>query len=249
MTNIITGVSHPSGILLDQHNFKAIFRPSIWDTDAIGFDSVEWQPLEVILDSFLDIIDQGKVVVFPSGERPPPEEGREQREGVELWVMEPYSEVDLRDALFEFERLIKAIEARMPAGSFPPDVPINYGYINSNEDRNFHMFPKQGFARRFLAAVRRPRFRFIAPGLQFVGADLDLQPFSNLNPECATDATIRPVLLARGEEGANEGANLYFRDVFENTNDDLPCGLYLTEILPDHPYPWEVYVKDLSLRN
>lgn len=193
-----------------------------------------WQPLEVILDSFLDMMDQGKVVAFPPNGRPPPEEGREEREGADPWVMESFSDADLRETLEEWERLVEVIEDRM---SLAPTQRITYGCLNPDELENFTTFPKHGFARRFLTAMRRPRLQFIAPGLRAIGADAATQPFSGRDP--VDDATIRPILLAHGEAGIAYDHWLPFLDAFGDTS-DIPCGLYLTEILPDATYPWGV---------
>lgn len=238
-TNMICGVSHKAGIVLDQRGFNAVFQPSIWDMEKVMFGQV-WQPLEVILDNYLEMIDQGKVVAFPRNGRPSPEEGQPQREGSPPWVMEPFTEIDLQQTILQWERLVEAIESRMPTGTLSPDNTIGYGCFDPSSDDDFDMFPKHGFARRLLSAARRPRFQFIAPGLWCIGADTQTQPFSNLRPNRYGDGRMRPVLLARGEQNAVEGDGLIFKTAFETTAEAIPSGMYLTEYNPDRPNPWEV---------
>ena len=256
-TGLTNQLSHPAGIVLNQHSFKAIFEPSIWDEDDIMFGEVsdKWQPLEVILESFLDMIDQGKVVACSDEERERKAQEQERElEWATPWIISSFTEGDAQESLSQFECLVDAIEARMPSGSLP-EIPIGYGALDANDEspkslsmdandespKSLSMFRRKGFARRFLAAVRRPRFQFIAPGLSCVG--IEDQPFAGFAHGNGDRTGIRPVLLAQGEHSVTD-ESLEFKDAFQDAG-NISCGLYLTEHEPNNPNSWEVRTTSL----
>lgn len=229
-TTLVLCSSHRGGIVLDQLTARAIFQPSDDDFVSTMFGRAGWWPLEVILESFLDMMDQGKALALP---RNP---AIKNAAGVSKpweppWILPSFTEVDLRDALWNFERLVEEIETRMPPGSLPENAVAEYGCPDL--DTVFAAMPLENtFARLFLAAMRRPRFRFIAPGLVCVGAGTP-QPFSSpaletVRPWNRENTNLRPILLAHGEQNAAR-SELVFRDWFKDPP-DIPCGLYLTEL-------------------
>lgn len=227
-TTDVFDVSHANGILFDQHTHLAIFQPDMLDSSTtMDGQRVQWQPLEVIFDGFLDMIDQGKVTALPDDPGLSTEAGR-AKPWEAPWSMSSFSRVDLRAALSQFERLVEAIESRMPPGSLP-DVAVEYGYFNTDsgspdESDSTRMLRQQTFAHRFLSALRRPRFPNIAPGLSCLPGP---QPFASQDPVDDFYTSIRPVLLARGDAAA-EG-DVGFTESFEDTP-TIPCGLFLPSL-------------------
>ena len=118
---------------------------------AILFNSrTEWFSLEVVLEAWLDMIEQGKVVATSdTGEVEAP------------WTLAPYSSKILQDTVTVFDSLVQEMESRMPEGSDMRDdsTPLTDATILDA------MIPHHGFAHHFSERVKRPRFRFIAPGL------------------------------------------------------------------------------------
>lgn len=232
--------SHPVGIVFDQHTFHAIFQPAMMDSETTMMGGrLGWLPLEMILDSFLDLLDQGKVVALPQDPALMSPTGP-WKPFQAPWTMVPFSDHDLQSALFHFERLVDAIERRMPPGSVP-DVPVRYGLLDAGVEEeglsgSRRMLEGQDFARRFLAGARRPRFRHIAPGLTCVGSGP--QPFASLAPVDDIHTTFRPVLLARGE--ADAAPDFQVRKRFQEADPPIPCGLYLSETDLYCAQPFEV---------
>jgi hypothetical protein len=72
-------------------------------------------PLEVILDSYLGMVDEGKVSIVRdfSYEINSDNEDDDDPWIEEPWMMNPYSQTDVSKAVAVLRRLITAIEARM----------------------------------------------------------------------------------------------------------------------------------------
>ncbi|KAL3466529.1 hypothetical protein BJX64DRAFT_302193 [Aspergillus heterothallicus] len=118
------------GILFDQHTFKATYI-------IYG-----WLPLEVILNSYLDMIDEGKVSIF--------------RDFI-------YSE---NEAVAALRRLIIAIESRMEETTNNSSIHLPW---HDPVTLNQTFIPPDSFAHVFLSAVPTwtVRFRYLAPGIRF----------------------------------------------------------------------------------
>lgn len=255
---------HGSGVMYDQVTARAIFQQDMDDGEStmVGRSlhllspgeeegpklsgRLEWLPLEQILDSYLDMIDQGKVVAVSTEPKPDTDDG-DCQEWVDPWIMPSYTEDDLRATLTQFQRLVEAIESRMPPDSLV-NLDIQFGCLDlGDEDGQGEESPEESipvlrpneFARHFLAAARRPRFEFIAPRLSWVVAGP--QPFKDADYIGDLDEYMRPVLLARGDGDAVDLPDGL--DEFEDIPDNLPCGLYLTELNKIDRAPFEVCVS------
>lgn len=112
--------------------------------------------------------------------------------------MPSYTQTDLDISLAYLDRPIDSIETRMPPGSLP-DLTVEYGLLGM--ETNSNTICSQGFAREFLEKARRPRFRFIAPGLQMPVSE---QPFPSKSSN-----ELRPVLLAKGTASAQHEINAW----------------------------------------
>jgi hypothetical protein len=227
---------HVLGLVLDQEEFTATQHLSMEDDDwtMSPWGRSRWVALEEILDIFLEMIDQGKTVAVNASYS-----GDGNKIGP--WVLKSYSEQDLEHALEMFNALITAIEARMP--SPPAEAGFEIGLLSAEDIAQFDTFRPDTFARRFLERARKPRFKYLAPGLQIVH---DPQPFASVQLD--DERMLRPVLLFQsslpayietettpwGEVWPVSPWHKDFRQV-----SDYPSGLYLTEARPQDANAFE----------
>jgi hypothetical protein len=92
------------------------------------------------------------------------------------WVLVPYSDIILDETIDAFNGLVAAIEARLPKASAMDTEDIVHGLVDENTLQSIKL-PQQ-FAYNFLRRARRPRFQYIAPGLQVpTSSTISPQPF------------------------------------------------------------------------
>ncbi|KAK9769507.1 putative Sulfatase N-terminal domain-containing protein [Seiridium cardinale] len=174
-----TLASHPDGLVYDQVNHKAIMQTSIFDAEVTQNGRQTWLSLEEILTAWLDMIDAGKVQAVTEDVHP-------TNEKFDPWILLPYSTKQLNDTVTAFNRLADAIESRMPDlqdGSVSQRQ-VAAGdldrFLLSHDDLAAADIPG-GFAHSFLTKARRPKFRYIAPGLSLPTPDsIKSQPFSSV---------------------------------------------------------------------
>jgi hypothetical protein len=186
-----------------------------------------WLPLELVLEGFLDMMDQGKALAVDSSY-----DGEQGR--IEPWIMPSYTACDLDEALGAFTRLIRAIETRLP-GASDNEVQTLRHAIDPNA------LSTNSFAGQFLAQAPDIRFSYIAPGLHVVHQ----QPFASVNVE---PGQLRPLLLFESSQEAHQdiertpwGAQVVtspFSPSFRHIT-HYPAGLYLTETDPHGAHPFE----------
>ncbi|KAL7812408.1 hypothetical protein V8C44DRAFT_349429 [Trichoderma aethiopicum] len=227
MANWALGASHPLGLVFDQQTSTAMQHVSIHDTSVTMNRRQVWLPLELALEAFLDMMDQGKALAVGSSYN-----GEQER--IEPWIMPSYTERDLEEALKAFDRLTRAIEARMPASSSTETH--HFGDILES-----NTLSPDSFAGRFLAQAREFRFRYIAPGLRIARQ----QPFSSVNIE---EGKMRPILLFEGSQAAHQDTRQTswgeevvispFPPPFQAIT-SYPAGVYLTETDPHGTHPFE----------
>jgi hypothetical protein len=92
------------------------------DTDITLNGRQTWMKLEEILESFLEMMDQGKVVAVDGSY-----DGKQEH--FDGWIMPSYTEQDLEDSLDALSALITAIETRLP--SPPPIADFDTGHIDT----------------------------------------------------------------------------------------------------------------------
>ncbi|KAL7941916.1 hypothetical protein V8C42DRAFT_333071 [Trichoderma barbatum] len=107
MANWALEASHPLGLVFDHQTSTAMQHMSIHDTSITMNGRQMWLPLELILEAFLDMLDQGKALAVNSSY-----DGEKLR--IETWIMPSYTVCDLDETLEAFSRLTRAVEARMP---------------------------------------------------------------------------------------------------------------------------------------
>lgn len=154
-------------ISFDQTTLKATFIEDINDTRLITSHEWSWMPLEVILDSYLQIIDEGKAQAVSK------DQARLLKMDflyglIEPWVIHQYTKTDLERATTAFKRLVEVIEFRIP----PRDEPTTFTNLPWHDPATFEnqdLLPPLSFAHEFLRSISNcsARFRYIAPGIRF----------------------------------------------------------------------------------
>lgn len=232
MANCALGASHPLGLILDQDEGTAMQHMSIHDTDITMNGRQMWLPLEMILDGFVDMIDEGKVLAVDEGYNG-------GQEPTDPWIMPSYTERDLEDTLQAFEQLVDAIHARMPSRTQNTEQ----GLLDLVTGGNPESLPPNSFARHFLARCLRPAFTHIAPGLRIA----QHQPFAPASGQVEANK-LYPLLLfsstdsayqetRRAPWGEHTRISPFARD-FDHVS-SYPAGLYLTESKPYGTHPFE----------
>ncbi|QYS99747.1 hypothetical protein H0G86_006866 [Trichoderma simmonsii] len=227
MANWALGASHPLGLVFDQQTSTAMQHMSIQDTNITMNGRQIWLPLELILEAFLDMIDQGKALAVDSSY-----DGEQERIGP--WIMPSYTVCDLDQTLEAFGRLTHAVESRMPA------TRSNETHRLGDAIRSSELLPNS-FAGQFLARARDTRFSHIAPGLRIARQ----QPFSSVNVE---GGKMRPILIFESSQEAYQDTERapwgeevhisHFPQPFQSIT-NFPAGIYLTETVPHGAHPFE----------
>lgn len=233
----------------DQETSLAIFQLDILDTFKTTNGRIIWDPLEVILSSWLNMIDTGKVVA----KREPVSDSWASKP----WELMPYSQHDLQTAVNGFDNLAIAIECLMENPSLKTkdspdnqakllalaaakfDVPREFGLVS--EELLDSAGLKEGFIRNFLTSVRRPneRIKYIAPGLRLPTGD-DFSPHALQNFEIPDsikfDNPVLPIPLFISDiKSTGPMFELFpFQDIV-----DLPHGLWTTYVERDGSHVFE----------
>ncbi|OBT89086.1 hypothetical protein VE02_01987 [Pseudogymnoascus sp. 03VT05] len=187
MTNLSLG-SHRDGLNFDQEISRAIFHCDILDSNITMNGRTEWDPLEVVLSAWLDMIDTGKVVA-----RSPPVNGPCE---AAPWELVPFSQHDLQRALNGFDNLVFRMECLIENPSLqtknnPEDQEKLLALVKAKFEApcsrdEFGLVSNEvldaaglgeGFVRDFLTMVRRPKkkIKYVAPGLRLPTED-DFSP-------------------------------------------------------------------------
>lgn len=236
---------HADGLNFDQEISRAIFHKDILDSFITTNGRVEWDPLEVVLSAWLDMIDTGKIVAKSQSTRT-----RGPYETIP-WEMIPYSQNDLQNAVNYFDNLILTIECLLENPSLNASdteedqanllslVAAKFEISRSREE--FGLVSKEvldaaaipeGFIRDFLTSVRKPQpgIKYIAPGLRLpTPQDFAPHPLQNFQlPDSYRDQDlILPVPLFLSDTVSQT-------PIFEhypfNTALNLPCGVWTTLI-------------------
>ncbi|KAI1127280.1 hypothetical protein F5Y10DRAFT_292871 [Nemania abortiva] len=188
---------HSLGLIYDQRLHRATMTLGIED---VGFvKPIEehdelWHSLEAVLSNWIYMVQIGKITASQ-------EEAPNEKYGP--WTWQPYSESQVASTVVSFERLVTAIEERMPVESYlhPTEDPLL-----SNEQLDAAAVPGDCFIRSFATRALKPRFRMIAPGLEVPNdstAFADNQKFTVMNVSSEDyGVIIPPVLLFASSERA-----------------------------------------------
>jgi hypothetical protein len=157
----------------DQKTNLALLLPSLWDMDGNFSNQDKWRPLESILESWLTMIRKGKIVAMSKKDR---EALPRDRVAQDPWIKMPYNEIILSETIDSFNRLVQAVEARMPNTAATKEEESITGLLDDQALTAMQLAPS--FIHDFLLRARRPNFQFIAPGLSTLDAsNFARQPF------------------------------------------------------------------------
>lgn len=139
----------------------------------------------------------------------------------------------LDETLEAFNKLVEAIEARLPQHRSVDDS-IEYGLVDADV-LQLHNFPS-GFAREFLECAQTPRFEYITPGLEVITtSSFSRQPFIPNPNDKAREKDVPAILLFGSKLNYNNSQDLlepggtgpfgyYYRHITT-----FPAGLYLLQ--------------------
>jgi hypothetical protein len=233
MANHHLGTSHPQGIIFDQDTDSAMQHMSIHVTSFTMNGRQLWLTLEELLDGFIDMIDQGKVLAVDGTYDA-------EQERTEPWIMPSYTQRDLDDTIQAYQRLVDTVHAKMPSR---PQITQENLLDFMISDPLQHL-PSDSFAYKFIASSPRPSFIYIAPGLRIART----QPFARVSD--LESIRLYPFLLFSSECPAHRDTTRApwgediplspFRGDFKNVIQvSYPAGLYLTETEPHLAHPFE----------
>jgi hypothetical protein len=149
------------------------------------------------------------------------------------WLLLPYSVSILQETISVFDRLMREIESRLPGDS----TGTNSSFL-IEESVLDTANPQRGFAYHFARKVKRPRFRYIAPGLEiptYTGTMPEIeQPFASLrHDDIAGNIGTLPLILFRATDGTTPCMGPVYKADEAFGNDfglikTYPAGLYLS---------------------
>jgi hypothetical protein len=200
-------------------------------------------PLEVILDSYLQMIDEGKVQTV----------SKEQGEllyrtpgcgcsVVDQWVIYHYTKTDLERAITAFKRLVEAIESRLPYRHESTAI-LNLPWHDPSTLSNNALLPTDSFAYKFLKAISDCKFRFqyIAPGVRFPTVpEFQDQPITDFvtsrygqHGQYPGDCPLRIFQIENPEHHRQPGP---YNKAFGI--DDIAAGFYIHPVMQTWPRFW-----------
>ncbi|KAF7117993.1 hypothetical protein CNMCM5793_007362 [Aspergillus hiratsukae] len=165
------------GIFFDQETSTAAFVGDLADITAMCQRGWGWKPLEVILDAYLEMIDEGKVFAALDSEA---SEECEMLYSFPPWRIRAFSDTDLEKAVTAMRRLLDAIETRLPAQR-PPKEKKTLPWCDIL-DKEY--LPTSSFAYQFLTRIAEwpVSIKYIAPGIYFPNKP-DQQPYLSTQSE------------------------------------------------------------------
>lgn len=257
----------PDGLVYDQLQHRCVLIKDVDEGPTLDLDEqdLNWQPLEMVLTEYCEMIEANKVVALPKtvkGPEPfeyvrnpaggyamreiPDDELRDPRTGArrtrksfDPWTMVPFTERDVELAVQAWNRLVGVIEERIPSRG--PSKQESRETLYSFKIMQRAGLRRDGFAFSFLGRATKPSFSNLAPGLQLLSEeDFVRQPFQDvtLKRPCSTP----PVLLLRGSQALSAISGEYEPE----TGEEVPAGLYLERCDPDTAFPLENAVRVTS---
>lgn len=148
------------GIVYNRNIRKVAFVPTIFHSDLVTPASEHperWFTLEYLLSQWIKLYLHGKITIGPP---------KSERHRIpDVWRIQGYSQFQVTNTITAFERLVRAIESRMPPGSDPPPSQTTKRFLLTDDELDDAGAPTMCFVRSFLTGAPVPKFKFIAPGL------------------------------------------------------------------------------------
>ncbi|GIC87289.1 uncharacterized protein Aud_003673 [Aspergillus udagawae] len=206
------------GIFFDQATSTAAFVGDLADITAMCERGWGWKPLEVILDAYLEMIDEGKIFTALDGQA---SEESEIVEPFPPWRIRAFSDTDLEKSVSSMRRLLDAIETRLPAQK-PPKGGKTLQWCDLL-DQEF--LPTSSFAYQFLTRVAAWSIpiKYIAPGI-YLPSKPDQQPYQSSQSE--------PEGMHLRIFHIDGLGDQYPSWTPLNESSTVPAGLYLGQIVP-----------------
>jgi len=176
---------------LDQTDFHAIVEPTIMEEFITTNGRQLRHPLETLLDGYIDIIGHGKV--RPVSDNHHWDSPLDKRKP---WVFYDYTEVTIQRTVTAFNELVNAIDSLLPDSSLQDSTTEGSPLVTEAvlSEANIH-----GFAKAFRFQAKKPRFKYIAPGITVpTAAQILNQPYKDITPpkhNCRA-----PILIFQGDE-------------------------------------------------
>ncbi|KAB8200567.1 hypothetical protein BDV34DRAFT_230171 [Aspergillus parasiticus] len=187
------------GILYDQEESLAAFIGHIFEESPMCIHGWGFKPLEVILDAYLDMIDEAKVTLMCPN---PPDWPAVMKP----WVLHPYTKSDVDKALSAMQKLLDAIQARQPVH----EATNSYNPWSNLDLLTSINLPPKTFIHDFLTGLSPQRipFRYIAPGIRLpTVSEFAAQPYLGSYP--TNDPTKLPLLLFYTDNKKGLGRGLH----------------------------------------
>ncbi|RAO73359.1 uncharacterized protein BHQ10_009371 [Talaromyces amestolkiae] len=213
------------GLVYDQELHRAAVPLFIGSLDCIepiaDYEDL-WMPLETILTNWIHMVHIGKVIASTTFD----EDSVEKLQNG-MWRWQSYSPAQVDTAVAAMNRLLAAIETKMPPESLSSahgDKPLF-----TDEDLDVASIPQHCFIRSFLTRVRTPCFKYIAPGLEVphnAAAFSDRQKFTGLpySPDDSGEDQYIPAVLifASADSDRTLSFNNEVKSLFFRYNDPVP---------------------------
>ncbi|KAK1141702.1 hypothetical protein N8T08_008800 [Aspergillus melleus] len=226
----------------------AFYVPEIFDMSGMYRNKVGWHRLEVVLDAYLQTIDEGKInTVAPLGVEQTVRDDHDDAYESKLpepdvmkpWYIHTFTEKDLGRAITAFNRLIDAIERRLPRMQTQNKSNYTFPWPDSIVLKPIGNFSRPCFAYEFLKSItKRPvKFQCIAPGINLPEAS-DISEYLSpredknfLQWRSSMEPYEIPVLLfpVKGEDLVRWS---------HDSSGKVRAGLYLTEAVPGDEIPF-----------
>ncbi|KAK6820825.1 hypothetical protein PG987_015225 [Apiospora arundinis] len=232
------------GLFYDQdHHRAAVFMHMDDHGFAMPIEEHQelWHPLETILSNWIDLLHMGKIVASPTDA---PSIYDTEKFGP--WEWRPYSEAQVASCILSWDRLCSAIEARMAVtlphlsststSSTTTAVEAEAQPLLEPSTLDEASVPDPSFARAFLTRARRPRFRYIGPGIMLPSANAAefaaVQAFTRLP---RSPRAVPPVCLFPADTGGDteltESSRFHFVGFSSSPPDpsvptQAPAGIY-----------------------
>ncbi|KAI1756431.1 hypothetical protein F4782DRAFT_332662 [Xylaria castorea] len=239
--NIGQGGESGGGVLYHQGCHRAAVFMHMDDHDyALPVEAHPelWHPLETILSNWIDLIHLGKITASPRDV--PAQFGSEK---IGPWEWQPYGEAQVAACVCAWDRLCDAIEARiallllLPATSIATNTAEQRRRLLTPPILDAASVPESCFVRAFLTRARRPRFRYIAPGLILPSADASefaaTQPFTRLPraPQVIPPVSLFPTARGGREVDLTVSSNPFWNGFRTGSADSpvpsrVPAGVY-----------------------
>lgn len=200
-------------------------------TDDFELDPNQpWRKLEDILTVWIEMVQRSKIRSVP-----PSSIGYSE---MAPWVAAAWTTKDLEECLEVWGMIVENIEQKMALDASEADA----GLVDAATLDTAQV--PDGFVRRFMLKARKPRFKFIAPGLRIPTAEqFIIQPFTHMpQPDQSSPDKIPPILLFRCDDMIPTADLFGFEYPYVGPAaliHECPCGLYIDPCDPMLPMPFE----------